>query len=256
MTHRTRLKLLAVALTVVVFGVLVLSAARENRAAPLPLEPRERGWPMFGGSAQRNMVNLTERNIPHEFDPVNGVGVKWTANLGSKAHGGPTIADGKVFVGTNNDNPRNLAIRGDKGVVMCFRESDGKFLWQAVHDKLAAGRVNDWPREGIVSSPAVEGKRLYYVSNRCELVCADTEGDQDKGEAKFLWKLDMIKELGVFPHNLATCSPLIVSDTVFVVTSNGVDAGHINIPAPDAPSFLGVNKRSGEVKWSSNLPYK
>src|SRR6516164_2876734 len=102
MTRRpARPKLLAVALTVVVFGVLVLSAARENRAAPLPLEPRERGWPMFGGSLQRNMVNLTERNIPHEFDPVRGVGIKWTADLGSKAHGGPVIADGKVFIGTN-----------------------------------------------------------------------------------------------------------------------------------------------------------
>ena len=62
---------------------------------------------------------------------------------------------------------------------MCFRESDGKFLWQAVHDKLAAGRVNDWPEEGICSSPFVEGNRLYYVSNRCEVICADTEGFLD-----------------------------------------------------------------------------
>ena len=30
---------------------------------------------------------------------------------------------------------------------MAFRESDGEFLWQA-HDKLAAGRANDWPYQG------------------------------------------------------------------------------------------------------------
>ncbi len=43
---------------------------------------------------------------------------------------------------------------------MCFNEADGKFLWQSVSDKLPAGRVNDWPDEGICSSPVVEGDRL------------------------------------------------------------------------------------------------
>ncbi len=28
----------------------------------------------------------------------------------------------------------------------------------------------------------------------------------------------MMSELGVFPHNLAVCSPLIVGDTLFVIT--------------------------------------
>jgi hypothetical protein len=54
---------------------------------------------------------------------------------------------------------------------MCLRESDGKFLWQALSDKLDSGWVTDWPEQGVCSSPAVEGKRLYYVSNRAELVC-------------------------------------------------------------------------------------
>jgi outer membrane protein assembly factor BamB len=93
----------------------------------------------------------------------------------------------------------------------------------------------------------VEGNRLWFVSNRCEVVCASTAG-------KVLWRLDMIKDLGVFPHNLATCSPLIVGDTLFTITSNGVDEGHIRIPAPDAPSFLAVDKNKGKVLWSSKLP--
>jgi outer membrane protein assembly factor BamB len=64
----------------------------------------------------------------------------------------------------------------------------------------------------------------------------------------------MIGALGVFPHNLATCSPLIVGDTLFVVTSNGVDEGHINIPAPQAPSFLAIDKKTGKVLWQDNSP--
>jgi outer membrane protein assembly factor BamB len=65
------------------------------------------------------------------------------------------VADGKIFLGTNNENPRNPEIKGDKGVLMCFRESDGKFLWQAVTDKLDSGYENDWPEQGVCSSPTV-----------------------------------------------------------------------------------------------------
>ena len=70
------------------------------------------------------------------------------------------------------------------------------FLWQQVFFKLAAGQVCDWPLEGLCSTPVIEGDRLYYVSNRCEVVCGGTDGS-------FHWKLDMIKELGVFGLLLA-----------------------------------------------------
>src|SRR5215471_2569796 len=180
-------------------------------------------WPMYGGSPDRNFVNPWVKNIPQEWDASKGTNIRWSVELGSKAYGGPTVAGGKVFVGTNNNNPRDPKIKGDKGIVMCFDEKTGKFLWQAVHDKLPVGRASDWPDEGICSSPTVEGDRLYYVSNRCEVVCADVNGDpKDPGKAKFIWKYDMISKQGVAPHNLAVCSPLIVGDILFVVTANGV----------------------------------
>ena len=64
----------------------------------------------------------------------------------------------------------------------------------------------------------------------------------------------MIKELGVFPHNLTASCPLIVGDDLYVVTANGVDEGHINVPAPTAPSFLKMNKNNGKVLWQDNSP--
>ena len=62
----------------------------------------------------------------------------------------------------------------------------------------------------------------------------------------------MFEDLEVFPHNLATCSPVGHGDIVFVTTSNGVDEGHLNIPVPDAPDFLAVDKRTGKVLWERN----
>ena len=203
-------------------------------AAAAPLASQD--WPMWGGTPARNMSSPMT-GLPATWDIKTNDEHQWKAELGSTSYGNPVVADGKVFVGTNNDSPRNPQVTGDKGVLMCFRETDGAFLWQAVSDKLEAGKSIDWPEQGVCSSPAVDGKRLYYVTNRGELVCLDTEGFADgendgpfqdetvKGptDADVVWKLDMIKELGVFPHNMSNSSPLVWEDLVFVETSNGRD---------------------------------
>lgn len=272
-SHRSLRHWLSAAITVGVFALVVSVFIKPLRSLEettfrSSVDPESgKTWPMFGGTLQRNMVNTFDKNIVSEWDAEAKTNIKWSVALGSRAYGGPVIVGGKIFIGTNNEAPRNPKIKGDKGIIMCFRESDGKFLWQAVHDKLPAGMVNDWPREGICSTPFVEGNRLYYVSNRAELVCADTEGfmdgkndgEQDEKykdptDADFIWRLDMMKDLDVFPHNLATSSPLVVGDFIYIVTSNGVDEGHINVPSPKAPSFICVNKKTGKVVWSDNSP--
>ena len=222
---------------------------------------------LWGGTLSRNMVS-EEKNIPASWDMESGENIKWIAELGSQSYAGPLVIGGKVFVGTNNKALRNPKLTGDRGVIMAFNESDGKFLWQASHTKLTSGRVNDWPLQGICSTPYIEGDRLYYISNRCEVVCIDTEafldGENDgpfteetetsEIDADIIWSYDMMDELDVFPHNLATCSPLAVGDLLFLETSNGVDEGHIHIPSPDAPSFIALNKHTGELVWEDASP--
>ena len=65
-------------------------------------------------------------------------------------------------------------------MVMAFKADTGDFLWQMTHEKLPAGRVNDWPQQGVCSTPYVEGDRLWYTSNRATIVSLDTEGFRDK----------------------------------------------------------------------------
>jgi outer membrane protein assembly factor BamB len=233
--------------------------------AGLPVVAQD--WPMWGRTAERNMASAM-KGLPDSWDVRKGTNVKWKAQIGTSSNGNHVVADGKIFLGTNNGNPRNPGITGDKGVLMCFRESDGQFLWQAVTDKLEAGGDTDWPEEGVCSSPAVDGKRLYYVSNRGELICLDTEGLLDgendgpfqeevyKGptDADIIWKLDMRTELGVSQLFMANSSPVVWEDLVFVVTSNGRDSNDEKVPAPKAPSFLAVNKHTGKVVWQDGSP--
>ena len=133
----------------------------------------DRDWPMFGGSAHRNLANTVEKNIP----------TSWSV---ARAPRGEHQGEGRVGrqrlwrprgrrrPRVRRDQQRQAARprrhrRQERDDVL--RESDGAFLWQIVHDKLDDSNI-DPPGIGIASTPAVEGDRLYYVSNRGELVCA------------------------------------------------------------------------------------
>ncbi|HVW00534.1 MAG TPA: PQQ-binding-like beta-propeller repeat protein, partial [Planctomycetaceae bacterium] len=413
-----------------------------------------RDWPQWGGSWSK--VNAPAGDhIPTTWklgtiDSQTGAwrrdgsqNVKWAAQLGSQTYGNPVVANGRVFVGTNNGNGylKRYPNRVDLGVLLCFDEATGEFLWQHSNEKLPTGRVHDWPLQGVCSTPSVDGDRLWYVTNRGEVVCLDTQGfadGEDDGpvqgvrrrlfavlsdlgrsanagaqqsstleeqalqmhlsslrlsaplgwtmwrklpnlnawellkdrldpntrrvtgktvvarvaieegemrvwsvsddvvgeqlaavsvdlvagldagnpgealrrllavrsinlptecaveitepgrawrirnlpslgielylrregaalvceaeilnrehEADVVWKLDMMSALGVSQHNMSNCSPLIVGDWLFVCTSNGVDEGHQHIPAPNAPSFIALDRWTGKVLWTDNSP--
>ncbi len=208
----------------------------------------------------RNLVNTTDTNISlgFSFEEDKEKGILWKTKLGKVSYAGPVIAGGKVFVGTNNENPRDPARAEDAGIVMCFDEKTGRFLWQSYHERINDDAQN-CAHQGIASTPCVDGDRVYYVSNRCELVCADVNGDPKKpGQAKILWSLDMIKDLKVFPSQLANSSPVVFGGLVYAVTGNGVNVedNPASLPSPDAPSFIAVDKKTGRVKWSSAAPGK
>ena len=223
-----------------------------------------------------------EKNVPNawvagkfkeggeEIDMATTKNVKWVAKLGSQSYGNPTVSGGKVFIGTNNESPRDPRFKGDRSILLCLDEKTGKMLWQLAIPKLGTGKVSDWEFLGLCSSPAVDGDRVYIVTNRCEVMCLDVNGMAngndgpfkeegaylaDKGkpavtpgptDADILWKYDMREELGVFPHNITNCGPLIIGDKVVVTTSNGVDWTHTNMPNPKAPALCMLDKNTGK----------
>lgn len=77
---------------------------------------------------------------------------------------------------------------------------------------------------------------------------------EDKDEADVIWAFDMMKELGTSQHNMCSCSVTSYGNFLFVNTSNGVDEQHITIPSPDAPSFIAMDKTTGKVLWTDNMP--
>jgi len=246
-------------------GVVALALATLHPASIAASDPGTGDWPMWGGTPDRNMVS-SMKGLPTEWDVKTKKNVKWVAALGSQSYGNPVVAGGMVFLGTNNEGMRDPAQGGDRGVLMAFREADGEFMWQHTHVKLESGRANDWPYQGVASSPIVEGTHLYYVSNRAQLWCLDVNGFRDgkndgpitdekltgPKDADAIWMFDLMEEVGSYPHNMANSSPVIWGDLIFISTSNGQDESHVHIPSPKAPAIIAINKNTGKLVWEDN----
>ena len=232
-------------------------------------------WPMFGGRPDRNMV-ANEKGLPSEWSWAPRKNIKWAAEISGgdySVYGSPVIAGGRVYLGVNNSKPHAPEITGDRGIMLCLSATDGSFLWQAVHEKLhpddkKKAEGEDTPHVGIVSTACVAGGRVYYVSNRAELVCCDVQGFHDgendgpftgetrkgKRDADIVWILDMRKDLGVTPHQASGSSPLVAGDRVFVVTGQGRDYEKGKVIRPEAPSFIAVDAADGKVVWQDSSP--
>ena len=247
-----------------------------------------RDWPQWGGTGTRNMSSA-ERGIPASFVPgkkgSDGSGidlrttqnVKWTAKLGNETYSSPAIAGGKVFIGTSDSrltDPRFEQTGG--GVLLCLDEATGRLLWRLVVPRLTTGRKStdfDAMELGICSSPAVDGDRVYVVTNRNEVLCLDANGMANGNDGPFLderhyevpaghppvepgpqdadiiWRFDM-NSLPVFPHDAAASSVLVFGDVLFVGTGNGVD--NKKHPLPAAPSLIALDKRTGRLLATDN----
>jgi outer membrane protein assembly factor BamB len=324
-------------------------------------------WAQWGGTSYRNntpegtdipidwSVGRLNRDTGVWADQKN---IKWVSPVGSQTYGNPVVSGGKVLVGTNNSGGylARYSAKTDLGVLLCFDEKTGEFLWQHSSEKLSTGRVHDWPLQGICSASYVEGDRVWFVSSRGKVVCVDLDGYYDgtddgdivgerarladirsnedaaidtvapaataldagtvddviraatakagfelsaevtvrtdtagkkwtvmakvngnertmiaqiigpklslfkvatiadKTEADTMWEYNMMAELEVSQHNMCNCSITALGDILFVNTSNGLDESHLNLPSPDAPSFIAMDKNTGEVLWKDGSP--
>jgi outer membrane protein assembly factor BamB len=200
-------------------------------------------WPVMGGRPERTNAS-PEKGVPVEWDGASGKNIKWSAPLGDVTYGSPVVAEGRVFIGTNNDE---ATVKQKRGVLKCFAENDGRLLWRAVHEKLRDAGEDD-SAIGVCSTPCVSDGRVYYVSNRAELIC------RAAADGKEIWTLDLREKLGISPNQASASSPLIAGDLVFVVTGQGANNKTGVVKNPAAPSFIAVDRRSGAIAWQDNSP--
>ncbi len=223
------------------------------------------------GFRQSGNQYSAERGLVTRVGPKSKGVLAWRARLGTEAHSTPIVSGGRVYIGTNNNEPRDPKHQGDRGVLMCFNETNGKLLWQLVVPKRSEDRYFDWPNSGISSPVTVEGDRVYLVTNRGEVVCLDVHGMSNGNDGPFqeesrhmtpmpeeplelgdldadiIWHIDLTAKAGIWSHDGAHSSILIHGDHLYLNSGTGVDNSHRRIRKPGAPSLIVLNKNSGRL---------
>jgi HEAT repeat protein/outer membrane protein assembly factor BamB len=234
--------------------------SRPSALAMPVIRPGE--WPMLGGQPDRNAVRANA-SPPLRWDPETGKNILWQARLGDETYASPVVAGGQVFIGTDNGEPRDVSDQREEGVLMAFAADTGNFLWQDTAPFFCNDGLFNFLQLQTTSTPLVEGDRLYYVTAQAQLRCLRIPGSANRKDGppstsrsiprehapEVIWELDMRINLGVYPHEAPNCCVVGIGDLLMLCTGNGVDTTHTGIPAPRAPSFVGVNKRTGKVVW-------
>jgi len=211
--------------------------------------------------------------LPDAFQSEDSL---WEVQLGTHQYTIPRIDNGRIFIGINDRELKHPVLkRTGGGIVMCLEQATGEMVWQLAIPRYMEGKqppfhFNHW-QCGVCSRPEVEGKRLYIVGPRGDVLCLDRNGQADGNNGPFLneteymgierdsgyqlsktdgdivWRFDMIKELSVVPHDVCGSTPLLHSDYLYVCTSNGMDDTHKNVANPLAPSLIVLDKNTGRL---------
>jgi outer membrane protein assembly factor BamB len=228
-------------------------------------------WPMLGRDGTRNAVSR-ERGAPinwnvDEYDRGGKRllrvrrGVRWSAALGNATFSSPVISSGLVWIGTNSGTatlgyPDHL-----NGILRCFRVANGKLVYEYKSPAFGDRMIRDTTWGGIGSSPLVEGDRLWLATNRGEVFCLDI-GPLIRGEGapRELWRIDMVSQFGIY-HRMTLMGPPRPcsigpswNGRIFVTTSNGAGRVLTDVPQPDAPNLLCLDKETGKVLWQDKSP--
>jgi outer membrane protein assembly factor BamB len=225
--------------------------------------------PTWGGGGVSNGIS-SEKDLPSKFDKADAL---WETKLGTHIYSIPTIVGGRIYIGSNDGVLKDSRFeRTNGGIVNCLDEATGKMIWQLVVPRFRhEDHFFNHLRCGIVSSPVVEGDRVYVVSSRGEMLCLDANGQADGNAGPFtdevqymsqsrdctatlrpsdgdiIWRYDFVTPHHVFPHDCCGSTVLIDGNLLYMNTSHGVARDHKTVRCHLAPSMLVFDKRDGRL---------
>ncbi len=178
-------------------------------------------WPQWRGP-QRDGV-WRESGVLESL-PEGQLEVKWSVPI-SSGYGGPTVADGRVYVTDRVVDGREQIER-----VHCFRAEDGELVWRYNYNCPYVDVSYD---AGPRSSVTVFDGRAYSLGTMANFICFDAE----LGEV--LWQKRLLEEYKIkMPSWGITCSPLIYEDFVIV-----------QIGGADGANLVAFDRVTGKESW-------
>lgn len=224
----------------------------------------------WGNGLSPNSVSPAT-GLPSACTPSN---LLWEVRLGTHQYSIPTIDNGKIFLGINDQGvQRDGYVPSGGGAVVCLDLKSGKTDWTLpiprVADGTTAPNYFDHWKCGVCSGPVVVGKRIFLVGNRGDVLCLDREGQLNGNDGPFqderdymglpdrvtltpqdgdiLWRYDFRKECSVLVHDTCGSTIQFVDNLLIVCTSNGTDRRHQQPLAPEAPALIVLDAETGAL---------
>lgn len=174
-------------------------------------------WPQWRGP---DRTGISKETGLLKSWPEGGPKRLWLFKNAGDGYSSPAIVAGKLFtMGTRNDQEILIALDADTG----------SEVWIAPFGAATRDRRGNGPR----GTPTVDGDRLYGMSGRGELVCAQVS------DGKVLWKKTMTELGGSVPKWGFTESVLVDGDNV------------ICTPGGPKGTIAALDKKTGALRWQS-----
>ena len=175
-------------------------------------------WPQWRGPGRDG--RSTDTGLLKRW-PAGGPPVAWSGNGFGAGYSSMAVDGGKLFT---------QGQRGKLQFLIALDSEDGTKLWEIENGRSYMDGRGDGPR----GTPTVDGDRVYAISGRGNLVCAET------ATGKVVWQIDLLDRFRGrnAPWGISE-SPLIDGDRV-IVSPGGRNAG-----------VVALNKLDGGVIWQS-----
>ncbi len=185
-------------------------------AAPMTLQGAD--WPGWRGPQRTDISN--ETGLLKSWKEGGPTKV-WSYDNAGLGYGGPAIVGKHMFL---------LGTRDESEVLIALETANGKESWATPLGSILNNGWGNGPR----STPAVDGNRVYALSGRGELVCADIQ------TGKKIWQASMVDFGGRVPSWGYTESVLVDGDRVLCT------------PGGQQGAILALDKNSGKKLWQSS----
>ena len=175
-------------------------------------------WPQWHGP-NRDGVS-TETGMLRQW-PAEGPRHVWLFDRAGKGYSGCSVAGGKLFT---------MGTRDGKEILIALDAAIGRELWATPVDDIFENSGGDGPR----STPTVNDGRVYALSGKGNIVCAEVSG------GKVLWSKSIEGLGGKMPEFGCAESPLV--DGKLVIVTPGGDKG----------TLAALDKMTGAPVWRSD----
>ncbi|MCP3978856.1 MAG: PQQ-binding-like beta-propeller repeat protein [bacterium] len=200
-----------------VFGALLVALT----ALQIGAKSRTEDWPQFRGP---NRDGISRETGLRSSWPEDGPKELWRVALG-EGYSGISIVGDRIYTmdaADNDGTPTEFAV--------AFDAKSGSELWRRPVGEKYDTQFGNGPR----STPTLDGETVYVLGSKGDFAALNT------GDGEQRWGFNLIEKFGTNQPYWGFSTSAVVEGDLLIFEGGG----------PEGKSYIGANKKTGEVAWT------